>query len=203
MTKDIKITTAQQLVLNLSLNTQLSSCYFPPRRHKRLNMAAIRRLPLWRPLRIHALLLCISFTAVLSQNSREINVDDAIGANVVFEKEHKDPAKDTNEADLDVNESDLVAQQNDQEQGILEQVVEGDGGGGGGGEQEDVQEESVQEAVADAADDLLPDVIEETEEEKKTYAEILEIDQAAQRNRTHEGDYHHPFHRPNIVEDGE
>ena len=161
------------------------------------------------------LFLCLSLPAILSQNSPDINVDDALSANVMVEQEIADDsaAQDPNETGLDENElEDSAGLQNDQDLGIPEQAEEkeegggggrGEGGGGEGGEASDVQEEAAKEALADAADKLLPEVIEETEEEKKNFAQILEIDQTAERKLQHDGDYHHPFHRPNIVEDGE
>ena len=160
------------------------------------------------------LFLCLSLPAILSQNSPDINVDDALGANVMVEQGIADDSagQDPDETGLDQNDSeDSAGLQNDQDLGLPEQAEEkeegggGRGGGGGeeGGEASDVQEEAAKEALADAADKLLPDVIEETEEEKKNFAKILEIDQTAERNLQHVGDYHHPFHRPNIVEDGE
>jgi hypothetical protein len=51
-------------------------------------------------------------------------------------------------------------------------------------------------------DSLLPDTLEETPEETRMYATLLEIDKNATRKKMHDGDYHHPFHKPNIAEDG-
>ncbi|KAL8564448.1 hypothetical protein ACOMHN_017590 [Nucella lapillus] len=58
-----------------------------------------------------------------------------------------------------------------------------------------------------AMDDSLPAEIDgfekdvEKEEGEKRYAELVEIDPNATRKRVHDGDYHHPFHLPNIVVD--
>ncbi|XP_076451402.1 inactive C-alpha-formylglycine-generating enzyme 2-like [Babylonia areolata] len=73
-------------------------------------------------------------------------------------------------------------------------------------EEEGTEEEkaAAEEALADAIDDALPEVIVDEvpkSVEAPRYAKILEIDQNATRKRVHDGDYYHPFHQPNIVDD--
>jgi hypothetical protein len=74
-------------------------------------------------------------------------------------------------------------------------------------EGEEAFQETLQEAEAEAQaldrDSLLLDTLEETPEETRVYATLLEIDKNATRKKMHDGDYHHPFHKPNIAEDGE
>ena len=147
----------------------------------------------------------------MCQDSRDINVDDALSAKAVLEQESDGPALDLNEPGSDSeNQPELAGPRSDQEEGgtLREEAADGELGGvdeAQAQEEEEVDagEDSAKESLRDQVDDLLPDVLEETDEVAKNFADILEIDPTAVRNRTHDGDYHHPFHRPNIVEDGE
>ncbi|KAK7094221.1 hypothetical protein V1264_007872 [Littorina saxatilis] len=151
-------------------------------------MATITRLRLSRLLKLTLLLLSISSTFITAQNSREINVDDKLNADTVFENRNENLVAEPNETGFDANRED------------------------GREDTGEAKSEAEREELAGAVDAELPEEIvgdevlvgegeSEGGQKGKNYARVLDIDQNVVRNKTYEGDHHHPFHQPNIVED--
>lgn len=137
-------------------------------------------------------------SALSGQNSRELNVDGVLDSAADDQQGPRDrPLADSAElAAGDVGIPDVIQQYNH-----LFDAAQVDDNTLSAEEASEALQEAAVEVLAEAADLLLPDVLEETQEEKKNYARLIEVDPNVKRNKTYDGAYHHPFHEPNIVED--
>nr|KAG5704766.1 hypothetical protein BaRGS_005222 [Batillaria attramentaria] len=64
-----------------------------------------------------------------------------------------------------------------------------------------VMEEDLADELEPREDETLEETVEETAEKRKKFLDTVELRQDVSRNRSHTGDYHHPYHKPDIVHD--